>query len=295
MTKKILLICAIIALTAGIVGLHATPASPTPIMGTLSMLPSVIPTNLPTQVLFTIAIPDPTLIPNSINLLRLGATGTQPTIIGVMHDDGKNGDAVAGDGIYSLQVTFNEPLTHVIQVQASAAFRGQLKRTLPGLLNLAVTIDGTTPLPPDPGPAGMVTLGGIDSNGDGVRDDIERYIALTYPQSARTRAALTQVALALQSEVIGASTQPLAISDALAWSYATDCLDYVTATGDADVSGLRTSMTIANALRTVALNTPSRAQAYFQASGQIGALTYSRPDFAGLASRCAVNPSSLPN
>ena len=33
-------------------------------------------------------------------------------------------------------------------------------------------------LPPDPGEAGKVTVEGIDSDGDGVRDDVQRYIAL---------------------------------------------------------------------------------------------------------------------
>lgn len=38
--------------------------------------------------------------------------------------------------------------------------------------------DTSTTLPPDPGEAGMVTLEGIDSDNDGVRDDIQRWIAL---------------------------------------------------------------------------------------------------------------------
>ena len=45
-------------------------------------------------------------------------------------------------------------------------------------------------LPPDPGEAGKATLEGIDSDQDGIRDDIQRYIALTYPDSQKTRAAL---------------------------------------------------------------------------------------------------------
>ncbi|WP_345971852.1 hypothetical protein [Sulfurimonas diazotrophicus] len=40
-------------------------------------------------------------------------------------------------------------------------------------------VDGHT-LPPDPGEAGKETLLGIDSNHDGVRDDVERWIYKTY-------------------------------------------------------------------------------------------------------------------
>lgn len=54
-------------------------------------------------------------------------------------------------------------------------------------------------LPPDPGGAGRATLEGIDSNGDGVRDDIERFIEFTYPadQEVMLRAALRKNARSL--------------------------------------------------------------------------------------------------
>jgi len=42
-----------------------------------------------------------------------------------------------------------------------------------------LVIDGYT-LPPDPGEAGKATLLGIDSNDNGIRDDVERAIYLTY-------------------------------------------------------------------------------------------------------------------
>ena len=89
--------------------LAAVPAiAATSTLGPVSATPSSITVNTPTTVTVTIPIPAPTLISNGVNLLRLGATG-MPTILGVMHDDGKNGDAVAGDHIYTLQVNFNEP------------------------------------------------------------------------------------------------------------------------------------------------------------------------------------------
>jgi len=84
--------------------------------------------NTPTIVTFTVSITDPTLIPNSVSLLRLRAPGAQSIILGQMHDDGKNGDAVASDRTYTLQVSLNEPATGQIQLQVSAAFRGLLKR-----------------------------------------------------------------------------------------------------------------------------------------------------------------------
>jgi hypothetical protein len=118
------------ALTAGTTG-------GTPTFGTPTAAPALITVNTSTIVTVTVVI-SPAPLPNGVNLLRLGATGTQPTILGVMHDDGKNGDAVAGDGIYTLQVLFNEPATGQIRLQVSAAFKGSLKRTLSSLFQIEV-------------------------------------------------------------------------------------------------------------------------------------------------------------
>lgn len=58
-------------------------------------------------------------------------------------------------------------------------------------------------LPPDPGPAADETLLGVDANGNGVRDEIERWIALEgAPDSAKLRAVLLQYAEA-QQKILG--------------------------------------------------------------------------------------------
>ncbi len=57
-------------------------------------------------------------------------------------------------------------------------------------------------LPPDPGIEADKTVVGIDANENGIRDDVELAVFNEYPNSAKTRAALLQYALALQMEVI---------------------------------------------------------------------------------------------
>ncbi|MBU6431529.1 MAG: hypothetical protein KGJ58_02980 [Patescibacteria group bacterium] len=57
-------------------------------------------------------------------------------------------------------------------------------------------------LPPDPGAEADKTIAGIDANKNGIRDDVELAIFKKYPNSAKTRAALLQYALALQMEVV---------------------------------------------------------------------------------------------
>lgn len=80
---------------------------------------------------------------------------------------------------------------------------------------------------PDPGPENDLTIEGIDSNNDGVRDDVERYIAVQYPDSERTRAALMQLARNRQSALLNAGSKSLSIDNARVLDTALACLGYV--------------------------------------------------------------------
>ncbi len=59
-------------------------------------------------------------------------------------------------------------------------------------------------LPPDPKEMADASVPGVDANMNGIRDDVELAIFEKYPDSAKTRAALLQYALALQMQF----TQP---------------------------------------------------------------------------------------
>src|SRR5437016_3941497 len=75
-------------------------------VGTPTAMPPAIPIGTQTLVTVTASIPDPSLIPDSVNLLRINPNGVTPTILGSLHDDGKNGDLLAGDQLYTIQVLF---------------------------------------------------------------------------------------------------------------------------------------------------------------------------------------------
>jgi hypothetical protein len=94
------------------------------------------------------------------------------------------------------------------------------------MLPVVVTIS-RIPLPPDPGEAGKATLEGIDSDNDGVRDDIQRYIALTYPDSEKTRAVLIQFAKPAQQMLIDAEDKVLTIRHSVAKTHAISCAYYI--------------------------------------------------------------------
>jgi RHS repeat-associated protein len=129
-----------------------------------SAAPATIPVNSATQVLVTIQITDPTLVAGGVNLLQVTSAGASPVILGVMHDDGLNGDAKAGDGILTLQVSLKQAAPGSIYLQASAAFKGQLQRVLSPILAVPVVAPPTiTDFNPKSAPAGsLITVTGAN-------------------------------------------------------------------------------------------------------------------------------------
>jgi len=99
-----------------------------PVVGPLIAVPNVVGVNAPTQVLVTVNITDPLLIPGSVNLLRLDSSGRVIAILAVLRDDGTNGDNVAGDKTFSARLTVSEPNISSFRLKISAAFRGSITR-----------------------------------------------------------------------------------------------------------------------------------------------------------------------
>jgi hypothetical protein len=108
----------------------STPSTSTPTLGTPVVSPSIITVNTSTPVTVTVQIANPSPIPGSVNLLLLGATGTQPSIRGVMQN--------SGNGNYSLQSVFDPSSTGQLQVEVSAAFQGQIRRLVSNISAISV-------------------------------------------------------------------------------------------------------------------------------------------------------------
>jgi hypothetical protein len=87
---------------------------------------------------------DPTLIRNSVNVVRLTpAAGQTLGVIGNLYDDGTHGDSVAGDGIFSGQISFTEPQIGAVELVISAAVRGSLLRIRSNTFSIAVVQPAT--------------------------------------------------------------------------------------------------------------------------------------------------------
>lgn len=110
-------------------------------------------------------------------------------------------------------------------------------------------------LPRDPGSAGDATLAGIDSNGNGLRDEVEREIVYAYPSNPKAQTALFEMANYYQFALANSgSATAVQQSFAIISAWGT-CLE--AATGDSDVEG--------RLLRPMVLNTYDRSLAYIAA------------------------------
>jgi hypothetical protein len=213
-----------------------------------------------------------------VNLLQVDpATGAQ-TIAGRL--------ASQGGGIFDITIQPNTSQPQLLTYEVSAAFLGLLKRSISLPTTVAVAPVGVI-LPPDPGPAGMQTLAGIDSDGDGVRDDVQRWIAVTYASSVKIQSALTQYVKSLQALLTATSSQQSwpDMVQVLRAQYCANYTEFLLHSEDYSYKAALARM----------LNTYPRAQAFYAADAASSGHFPSVPQAGQELGTCDVNPNSLPN
>ncbi|TRO82575.1 hypothetical protein [Trichloromonas acetexigens] len=123
-------------------------------------------------------------------------------------------------------------------------------------------------LPPDPGEEGKVTLTGIDSDNDGVRDDIQRFIVLNYGNNVPLVNALHGQALAQQELMVnGQADKEAALRAFERYTLAAGCSSLLEDRNDALVTNRK--------LRAQLLNTEERYEAYMRADQNLSGETFS--------------------
>ena len=179
---------------------------------------------------------------------------------------------------YTLRVT--DTVTGVVK-----SYTNPLGRQAPATTDTDAfaTCDGSVSdgLPPDPGPAGDLTLEGIDVDGDGMRDDVQRYIELTYPHAELTKGALRQIAGVTQAALENADSQADALDNMEQLMRGVECLLSIRPDD---------ALSVSNRLLAEVLDTEQRGLAYFDFEGQLeGAIIPSRdPD--NWAASCTQSP-----
>jgi hypothetical protein len=141
----------------------------------------------------------------------------------------------------------------------------------------AFSCSGGSGLPPDPGEAGKQTLAGIDSDGDGVRDDLQRYIFFNYQNSPATLQALTRTVEEVQAAILDSGSRDLSLGHATDLVRAAECVQAVRA---AD------SVPVERALLAEALNTEQRLLAYLRYNDQLAGATFPIKPVSQWATSC---------
>ena len=140
-------------------------------------------------------------------------------------------------------------------------------------------------LPPDPGKAGKATLAGIDSDNDGVRDDIQRYIVLNNLDSAKIRAALTRYAKAMQDEILSVEKGKSASIDATyTGNRAQECIWFT-------LGSIESGEDYRISLEKEMLNTPDRIATYKKYNVSLSGQSFGLTPDDQLATNCAIDPT----
>jgi hypothetical protein len=161
-------------------------------VGTPVVSPATIPSGQPTEITVMSRISDDAtnpLIPASVYLLRVDAN-LRPTInMGTMRDDGMEGDAVAGDSIFTLRLTVTEPSSGVMRtvtepssgvmrLQVSAAFRGLMRRVRSNVATVEVRLPDSDPCAQTTAPCKSLSIGTVvifSTRHDGIVTTAVRY------------------------------------------------------------------------------------------------------------------------
>jgi hypothetical protein len=137
-------------------------------------------------------------------------------------------------------------------------------------------------LPPDPGEEGKQTLLGIDSENDGVRDDIQRYIYFTYPRDEKLRLALFQIARDHQDAMLHSADPEISYENVKKLNRSRLCLYYLK-------GGVHSAMNIQDALFAEIHNTKERSQAYLKFNNNLAGKTATLPLINEWKNCCSFN------
>ncbi len=159
------------------------------------------------------------------------------------------------------------------------------------VVEVPVEIDGK-PVPPDPGEDGTETLLGIDSNDNGVRDDVERWIYAKYQNSHPiVRQIALQAGRAAQmiiEEPKNAREKRIYLKSAL------DCNFYFKFYADIyDEPLLIDHIVFDKEFEIIQFNTPERVEAYLSYDAHLSGGVYSSTPIEQQRAKCDFNVDKL--
>ena len=119
-------------------------------------------------------------------------------------------------------------------------------------------------LPPDPGEDGKLTIEGIDFDDDGVRDDVQRFIAFTYEDDDLAQELLFDYARAQQKFILSKDKDE-ALENIVAEFLITECIFYLYP---------NEAMAMTNEIEGEMTNTKERVLEYMSMGSYLGGETF---------------------
>jgi hypothetical protein len=143
-------------------------------------------------------------------------------------------------------------------------------------------------LPPHPGRSGEDTLAGVDADGDGVRDDVQRFIVENYGYSERGVRALNNLARSYQVEILTADSASREQVHNLSEQISKDASCLIRSVDKQEL----TFENVTNSVRKRMMNTPERRARHYKFQGLF---TGGRMYDGSVEEACGYDPAKLPN
>jgi len=197
------------------------------------------------------------------------------------------GLATATDAFNPVAITSNAPATFPIGNTTVTWTATDANNNSSTATQLVTVIDNSifANLPPDPGAAGKATLEGIDSDNDGVRDDVQRWIVMSYPNSQKTRAALMQATKTMQQFIMSAANPTTAYNIAVQMGKDYECFSYVSPN----------AYDISSENKAIVLNTYLRTKEWLKANNLLSGNMFSSSPYSQRRLNCNFNPDAMAN
>lgn len=146
-------------------------------------------------------------------------------------------------------------------------------------------IDQTMEVPmPDP-KKNDATIGGVDSDNDGIRDDIQRWINEEFSSQPKVKAAMKQIAMARQLDLLSVDDKQKSIEAGRKMLDANECIVFI--------YGLEGGFRLIRELKSKYLNTKERLYAEIKANSNFSGQAYASPKGDLIKNLCTFDPDSL--
>lgn len=212
---------------------------------------------------------------------------TTPALRGVVSVNPRSYSSITANTLYTVSLTINPGSVSQSKYEGTVHLKDSMNYATNALPLPVMVVVHNEPVPSDPGEAGKQTLEGIDSDNDGVRDDLQRWIVLNYYWSQKRVASLRQYIGVNEEFLIDAGDKQLSIKHSQDRERAIECADYV--------FGLSEMIKATDELKSQLLNTEARSKAYIKANSQLGGTFSLRILPSQRKDQCKFNPDLVVN